>query len=302
VTHFTKSFPKRADITGSPEQAFNMQDSREKYLKNVLGGITPGSIVALGSIATGGSFQYLYAPQIHHDLGGQPIGIGSTSSNKMGEFSCVYMNLSNFKLFPFVEPTASMSRLLKHTEVTQLSTNHLNHTTDWKDIADPIRGTLLPNFFIVYFGQEIPQRIITSDDEKTTMAKLGSGYDLWVSTVSDAIDNMDDIDYVIDAFGTVDNLSLSAFYKKHFYRRYEETTSLPILRKSLRNNYHSPIQRLLSGSRGNQEDFLPDAAGAPPGSSNFISPHPSASGRCQKGSCSQGRYKQVEVVPHLWND
>jgi hypothetical protein len=146
----------------------------------------------------------------------------------MGEFSCIYMNLSNFKLFPFVETTASMSGLLKHTEVTQLLPEHLKHTTDLKDMANPIRGTLLPNFFIVYFGQEIPHRIITSDDEKTTMAKLGSGYDLWVSTVSDAIINMDDIDYIIDAFSAVDNLSLSAFYKKNFYGRYEETTSLPI--------------------------------------------------------------------------
>jgi hypothetical protein len=64
VTHFTKSFSKQADITGSPEQAFNMHDSHEKYLTYVLGGITAGSIVALGSIATSGSFQYLYAPQI----------------------------------------------------------------------------------------------------------------------------------------------------------------------------------------------------------------------------------------------
>jgi hypothetical protein len=56
VTHFTKSFSKRADITGSLEQAFNMQDSHVKYLTYVLGGITAGSIAALGSIATGGSF------------------------------------------------------------------------------------------------------------------------------------------------------------------------------------------------------------------------------------------------------
>jgi hypothetical protein len=158
VIHFTKSFPKQADITGSPEQAFNMQDSREKYLTYVLGGITAGSIAALGSIATGGSFQYLYVPQIHHNLGGQPIGIVGTSSNKMGEFSCIYMNLRNFKLFPFVEPTASMSRLLKHIKVTQLLTNHLKHTTNWKDMADPIRGTLLPNFFFVYFWAGDPPR------------------------------------------------------------------------------------------------------------------------------------------------
>ncbi len=56
VTHFTKFFPKQADITGSPKQAFNMQDSREKYLTYVLGEITAGSIAALGSITTGGSF------------------------------------------------------------------------------------------------------------------------------------------------------------------------------------------------------------------------------------------------------
>jgi hypothetical protein len=57
VTHFAKSFPKRAYIMGSPKQAFNMQDSSEKYLTYVLGGITAGSIVALGPIATDGSFQ-----------------------------------------------------------------------------------------------------------------------------------------------------------------------------------------------------------------------------------------------------
>jgi hypothetical protein len=101
VTHFTKSFPKWADIMGSPEKAFNMQDSREKYLMYVLGGITAGSIAALGSITTGGSFQYLYAPQIHHDLRGQPINIVGTSSNKMGEFQLRQHEFEQFQAFPF---------------------------------------------------------------------------------------------------------------------------------------------------------------------------------------------------------
>ncbi len=105
VTHFTKSLPKRADITGSSDQASNMQVSREVYLEYLLGGITAGTISALGLVATSGCFQYLYAPQLHRSLGGKPIGIVGTSSNKMGKFSCVYMSLSNLKLFPFVEPT-----------------------------------------------------------------------------------------------------------------------------------------------------------------------------------------------------
>ncbi len=157
MTHFTKSFPKRADITGSPEQAFHMLDNRDKYYKYLLGGISAGTIVALGTIAPGVSFQYLYAPQIYHDLGGEPIGIVGTSSNMIGKFSCIYITLGDFKCFLFVEAAASMSKLLKHTDITPLSSGHLKFTKDWKSFIDPIRGTFLPIFFIVYFGQESPK-------------------------------------------------------------------------------------------------------------------------------------------------
>ena len=69
AAYFTKSFPKQADITGSPEQAYHTQDTCNKYLQYVLSGITAGTITALVTIASSGTFQYLYAPQIHHDLG-----------------------------------------------------------------------------------------------------------------------------------------------------------------------------------------------------------------------------------------
>jgi hypothetical protein len=228
TTHFTKSFPKRADITGSPVQAFHMLYNRDKYYKYLLGGISAGTIAALGTIAPGGSFQYLYVPQIYHDLGGEPIGIVGSSSNMIGEFSCVYIILGNFKCFPFMEAAASMSKLLKHTDITPLSSEHLKFTKDWKSFIDPIRGTFLPIFFIIYFGQEIPQGSISSDDVKTAMAKIGPGYALWVSMVSDAINNIDDINCVINAFSEVDDLSLSDFYKKHFYALYDKDTSFPV--------------------------------------------------------------------------
>ncbi len=38
--------------------------------------------------------------------------------------------------------------------------------TDWKDFEDPIVGTLIPKFFITYFGQVLPHGNI-SDDEIT---------------------------------------------------------------------------------------------------------------------------------------
>ena len=68
-----------------------------------------------------------------------------------------------------------------------------------------------------------------SNNEKTNMAKLGPGYGIWVSTASDTINNIDEINVVIDAFSAVSNLSLKDFYKKHFYGLYNKTTSLPIL-------------------------------------------------------------------------
>ena len=121
--YFTKSFPKWEDIMGGPDQAYNMQDTRDKYRQYILGRIAAGTIAALGTDAPSGTSQYLYAPQIYHNLGGKPIGIVGTMSNKIGKFSCVHVKLSDFMLFPFVEAAVSMNVLLKHTDVTPFLLN-----------------------------------------------------------------------------------------------------------------------------------------------------------------------------------
>ncbi len=63
TTHFTKSFPKQADITGSPKQAFHVLNNCDKYYKYLLGGISAGTIAALGTIAPGGSFNTSTRPR-----------------------------------------------------------------------------------------------------------------------------------------------------------------------------------------------------------------------------------------------
>jgi hypothetical protein len=157
ATHFTKIFPKRADIMGSPEQAFHMLDNRDKYYKYLIGGISAGTIAAIGTIAPGGTFQYLYAPQVRHDLGGDSVGFVGNSSNKIGEFSRIYISLSDFKFFPFMDATSAMNVLLNYTEVTPFLSEHLTYARNLKNLTEPVRGTFLPIFFIVYFGQEIDQ-------------------------------------------------------------------------------------------------------------------------------------------------
>ncbi len=57
-----------------------MQDNRNKYFKYLIGGLFAGTIAAIGTIAPGGTFQYLYAPQVRYDLGGEPVGFVGNSS------------------------------------------------------------------------------------------------------------------------------------------------------------------------------------------------------------------------------
>ena len=84
-TYYTELFPKRGDITGSNNQAFRKGEDVYSYL---IGGIKANTIAAIETIAPGTSIiQYLFAPKIHHDLGGTPKMIIGNTSNKLGEFS-----------------------------------------------------------------------------------------------------------------------------------------------------------------------------------------------------------------------
>jgi hypothetical protein len=88
-THYTDLQTKRGDITGSNVQAFGKGEDVMAY---VIGGIKAKTIAAIGTCAPGSSVvQYLYAPRIHSDLGGVPKLIVGNASNKLGEFSCVYI-------------------------------------------------------------------------------------------------------------------------------------------------------------------------------------------------------------------
>jgi hypothetical protein len=65
--------------------------------------------------------------------------------------------------------------------------------TDWKDFEEPIVGTLIPNFFITYFGQVLPYGDISDDEIKAKLVCLGTGYELWANTANNAVDELDNI-------------------------------------------------------------------------------------------------------------
>ncbi len=93
--------------------------------------------------------------------------------------------------------------------------------TDWNDFKEPIIGTLIPNFFITYFGQHLPHCNISDNEIKAKLGHLGTGYELWANTANNAIEKLDDILSVMEEIKTPKSI------KKHFDPN-RDAKSLPL--------------------------------------------------------------------------
>ena len=122
---------------------------------------------------------------IHFNLACEPIAFIGNSSNKMGEFSLslIKINVTSIRLFPYIKDKATMDDSLNHGDDLPAE---LSSETDWTDFEEPIVGTLIPNFFITYFGQVLPHGDISDDEIKTKLMRLGTGYELWANTANNA--------------------------------------------------------------------------------------------------------------------
>ncbi len=177
-TTYTASFPKRLDITGAPNHC--LIGGIKANIKSAIGTINPGSLCT----------QYLYAPQIHFNLAGKLIAFIGNLSNKMSEFSLIKINVMSICLFPYIKDKATMDNSPNHGD--DLPTELLSKT-NWNDFEEPIVVTLIPNFFITYFGQVLPHGNISDDKIKAKLIRLGTGYELWANTANDAVKKLDDI-------------------------------------------------------------------------------------------------------------
>jgi hypothetical protein len=171
ATHYTKLYPKQGDLTGSPDQAYNLLAA--KYFDHILGGIGASTIAALGTVALGSyNLSYIYAPQVHTNLSGNFLGFVGNASNKIGEFSCVHIHKDSFGLFQIINSKANLEEAMPgHSSTVIPFASDLLTNTDWANPLDNISGALFPNFFIVYFGQDFPQGCISSNDIKVKFAK-----------------------------------------------------------------------------------------------------------------------------------
>ncbi len=87
----------------------------------------------------------------------------------------VKVNIKPRRVFTYIKDKATCAPNLPHGE--DIPANKLIDT-DWKDFEDPIVGTFIPNFFITYFGQDLPHGDLMDEEIMAKLVRLGSGYEL----------------------------------------------------------------------------------------------------------------------------
>jgi hypothetical protein len=125
----------------------------------------------------------------------------------MSEFSLIKIDVTSIRLFSYIKDKVTMDDSLNHGDDLP---KELLSETDWNDFEEPIIGTLIPNFFITYYGQDLPHGDISEDEIKAKLVRLGTGYELWANTANDAIKKLNDILSVMEKIETPESI------KKHF--------------------------------------------------------------------------------------
>jgi hypothetical protein len=136
----------------------------------------------------------------------------------MGEFSLIKIDVMSICLFPYIKDKVTMDDSLNHGDELPAA---LLSKTDWKNFEEPIVGTLIPNFFITYFGQVLPHGDISDDKIKAKLMRLGTGYELWANTANDAVKKLDNILSVMEEIKTPESI-------KKYFNPNQDAKSLPI--------------------------------------------------------------------------
>ena len=182
---FTKSIPKRPEVTGTPEQAFCFVGD---FTNTVVKLVQTKTISAYATVTSGlTTLQYLINPQIHFNLTGTPTTIIRNASNKKREFCLAKIDLESICLFLYITAKNDFDSLLVHGD--DIPQELPGETNNLKSFSNPLVATLIPNFVAIYYGQKIPHGDITNNEVKAKLLHLGTLYDLWGQIVEETLSN-----------------------------------------------------------------------------------------------------------------
>ena len=223
MSKYTDLYPKRADITGSHEQAFGLNT---KFTQTIINSIKANTVAAIGIVATGSlQVQYIFAPKVFTKPDGTPVSILGNASNVMGEFALTSLPLASITLFPCVIQKEDGCALSQGKDLTDV----LLQGTSWHNDGETYACVAVPNVFFVYFGQSIPTGRISSDATKAAFKLLGPGYDSWVTIAAEAIEVDENMDKVFDNGSAANGGKFDAFVTE-FFTNDRAKSGLPITR------------------------------------------------------------------------
>ena len=96
----------------------------------------------------------------------------------------MYIPLTSLKLFACIAKKEKLETLLKY--LLDLKNEALANN-NWFGTTKKYECALLPNFFILYFGQKPPTGDIMSDELKMAFTTLGKGYKAWCTVAEEVI-------------------------------------------------------------------------------------------------------------------
>jgi len=190
-TLYSKSKPRRADITGAADQVYSFPG---EMVDSICRSIIAGHVSAIGTADINLNMCYITCPQVHTDLAGVPRKIIGCGSNEMGEFTLVVVDLYSLGYFVVVSEEAVLPPGMGG--VIDISAELLKETSF---SAKTVRGALMPNWIPFYYGKDLPYGSLEDDVVKNALTSHGPGYTAWTDAVILNKDLSDDIMSVIDA-------------------------------------------------------------------------------------------------------
>jgi hypothetical protein len=84
-------------------------------------------------------------------------------------------------MFPIVSKKEDLKLFITHGSDFE---QPLLNGTEWIENEIPITGAILPNAFIVYFGQTAPSGDLIDETVQLGMDNMGRGYNTWAQRLS----------------------------------------------------------------------------------------------------------------------
>ena len=179
---YSTSRAKRHDVTGTSKELF-----QEPLVKSVLQRIETNLICAIGFINGVNQLQYLFNPQIRHNLDGNPTSIVGNASDAQGNLTIITLDVEEMlTYFLVVSKSARADEYFKGA--TDLPTNLIAgtrwaNTTDADGNAQVYAACAVPKVFVLFHGTKPVYGNILNGDTKLALADLGDGYESFANMI-----------------------------------------------------------------------------------------------------------------------